>query len=198
MASEKQRHHDTFEAPDRYSVFTNVEKWCIVAMASYAAWFSTLSSFIYYPALDSISRALSVSVNKINLTVTSYLAVATIAPALVGDAADVLGRRPVYLIVLTLYLVADVAIALSKDYSALLGLRVLQAAAISGMRFRRELVFGRGVWPLTSSRDLLHRLWSPHRCRFPGREGLIRQCRVICVGSKHRATGTSYAHREKA
>lgn len=141
MASEKQSHDATIEAPDRYSVFTTVEKWCIVAMVSYAAWFSTLSSFIYYPALDSISRALSVSVNKVNLTVTSYLAVATIAPTLVGDTADVLGRRPVYLIVLTLYFVADVAIALSQDYSALLGLRVLQAAAISGMHFRHALVF---------------------------------------------------------
>ena len=195
MASEKQSHDATIEAPDRYSVFTTVEKWCIVAMVSYAAWFSTLSSFIYYPALDSISRALSVSVNKVNLTVTSYLAVATIAPTLVGDTADVLGRRPVYLIVLILYFVADVAIALSQDYSALLGLRVLQAAAISGMHFRRALVF---FWLLTGSRDLLHRLWGPHRCLFPGREGLIRKCRVICVGSKHRATGMPHADRQKA
>jgi MFS family permease len=117
---------------ERYSVFTTVQRWCIVAMVAYAAWFSTLSSFIYFPAIKSISQALSVSVDKVNLTITSYLAVATIAPTLTGDAADTLGRRPVYLLTLSLYLVSNVAIASTNSYPALAGLRVLQAFAISG------------------------------------------------------------------
>ncbi|OIW34840.1 multidrug resistance protein [Coniochaeta ligniaria NRRL 30616] len=120
------------EFADQYSVFTTPEKWCIVAMVAYATWFSGLSSFIYFPAIHDLSQALSVSIDDINLTVTSYLAVATVAPALFGDFADVLGRRPVYLITLTLYFVANLSIALSKSYSALLGLRALQALAISG------------------------------------------------------------------
>ncbi|KAJ5177144.1 chloramphenicol resistance protein [Penicillium canariense] len=85
---------------ERHSVFTVREKWCIVAMVSYAAWFSTLSSFIYYPAIPTLSKSLDVSVSKINLTVTTYMAIASIAPALVGDTADILGRRPVYILVL--------------------------------------------------------------------------------------------------
>ncbi|KAK6063191.1 hypothetical protein SCUP515_12631 [Seiridium cupressi] len=75
------------ESIERYSVFTTIEKWCITAMVAYAAWFSTLSSFIYYPAIQSLAKSLSVSVAQINLTVTSYMAVATLAPTLVGDAA---------------------------------------------------------------------------------------------------------------
>ena len=118
---------------EKYSVFTTAEKWCIIAMVSNAAWFSTLSSFIYYPAIHELSQVFSVSVNKINLTVTSYMAVATIAPTLVGDAADVLGRRPVYMITLSLYIGANMAIVLADRYSALVGLRILQALAISGM-----------------------------------------------------------------
>ncbi len=102
-------------------------------MVSFAAWFSTLSSFIYYPAIHQLSHVFSVSVDKINLTVTSYMAVGTIAPTLVGDTAGVLGRRPVYVIALSLYIGANIAIVLSNTYSALLGLRVLQALAISGM-----------------------------------------------------------------
>ncbi|KAI1391443.1 multidrug resistance protein [Hypoxylon trugodes] len=120
------------EAVYNYSVFTKTEKWCIISMVSYAAWFSTLSSFIYFPAVHLLSEDLSVSVDKINLTITSYMAVAMIAPTLVGDAADVLGRRPVYMVTLSLYVVSNIAIASSKSYSALLGLRVLQALAISG------------------------------------------------------------------
>lgn len=118
---------------EKYSVFTTAEKWCIVAMVSYAAWFSTLTSFIYYPVIDQLSKTFSVSVDKINLTVTSYMAVATVAPTLVGDAADVLGRRLVYICALTLYIGANIAIVLSNAYSSLLSLRVLQALAISGM-----------------------------------------------------------------
>ena len=139
MATEKPGCVQKTDVVEKYSVFTRAEKWCIVAMVSYAAWFSTLSSFIYYPALHAVAQALSVSVDKINLTVTTYMAVATIAPTLVGDAADVMGRRPIYVIILSLYLGANVAIALSKTYSALLGLRVLQALAISGKAFRSRV-----------------------------------------------------------
>lgn len=133
MSTEKASIGQRPGAIEKYSVFTTAEKWCIVAMVSYAAWFSTLSSFIYYPAIQQLSQVFSVSVDKINLTVTSYMAVATVAPTLVGDTADVLGRRPVYVITLSLYIGANIAIVLSDTYPALLGLRVLQALAISGM-----------------------------------------------------------------
>ncbi|KAK7966607.1 uncharacterized protein PG986_000884 [Apiospora aurea] len=129
---ENHPYHDREEVHVPYSAFSHAEKWCIVSVVSFAAWFSTVSSFIYYPALHLLSESLSVSVDKINLTITSYMAVATIAPTLVGDAADVLGRRPVYILVLTIYIVSNAAIALAKTYPALLGLRVLQALAISG------------------------------------------------------------------
>ena len=132
MTTEKTTDSQPAETIEKYSVFTTAEKWCIIAMVSYAAWFSTLSSFIYYPAIHELSQVFSVSVNKINLTVTSYMAVATIAPTLVGDAADVLGRRPVYMITLSLYIGANMAIVLADRYSALVGLRILQALAISG------------------------------------------------------------------
>ena len=135
MATEKASDSPDAAGAGQYSVFTSAEKWCIVAMVSYAAWFSTLTSFIYYPAIHQLSQTFSVSVDKINLTVTSYMAVATVAPTLVGDAADVLGRRPVYVIALSLYIGANMAIVLADSYSALLGLRVLQALAISGMLF---------------------------------------------------------------
>lgn len=122
---------DTLPAT-RYTGFSTTQKWFIIALVSYAAWFSTLSSFIYYPALHQLADFFSVSQGMINLTVTSYMAVATVAPTLVGDAADVLGRRPVYVLALGLYFVANVAIALAESYAALVGLRVLQAVAISG------------------------------------------------------------------
>lgn len=132
MANEKANDGLEEEVLEQYSVFSAANKWCIVAMVSYAAWFSTLTSFIYYPAINQLAQALAVSVDKINLTVTSYMAVATVAPTLLGDAADVLGRRPVYVLALSLYIGANIAIVLSNNYAALVGFRVLQALAISG------------------------------------------------------------------
>lgn len=86
--------------------------------------------------MHQLAQTFSVSVEKINLSVTSYMAVATVAPTLVGDAADVLGRRAVYVVVLSFYIGANVGIVLSRTYSALLGLRVVQALAISGLLSR--------------------------------------------------------------
>ncbi|KAL4963064.1 major facilitator superfamily domain-containing protein [Aspergillus stella-maris] len=120
------------QEPELYSTFTTLQKWTIVSISAYAAWFSTLSSLIYYPAIPSLSTSLDTSISKINLTVTVYMAVASIAPALVGDTADILGRRPVYIVTLGVYFVTNVAIAVTERYSALLGLRVLQALSISG------------------------------------------------------------------
>ncbi|KAI4194511.1 MAG: hypothetical protein LQ348_002624, partial [Seirophora lacunosa] len=131
MANEKANDGLEEEVLEQYSVFSAANKLCIVAMVSYAAWFSTLTSFIYYPAIHQLAQALAVSVDKINLTVTSYMAVATVAPTLLGDAADVLGRRPVYVLALSLYIGANIAIVLSNNYAALVGFRVLQALAIS-------------------------------------------------------------------
>ncbi len=61
------------------------------------------------------------------------MAVATIAPTLVGDAAEVLGRRLRYGLVLSLYTGVNIAIVLADSYTALLGLMVAQALAITGM-----------------------------------------------------------------
>ncbi|KAI4288827.1 MAG: hypothetical protein L6R35_001912 [Caloplaca aegaea] len=132
MADEKASNRQEAETSEKYSVFSAASKWCIVAMVSYAAWFSTLTSFIYYPAIHELAQTFAVSIDKINLTITSYMAMATVAPTLLGDAADVLGRRPVYVLALSLYIGANIGIVLSNSYAALVGLRVLQALAISG------------------------------------------------------------------
>ncbi|PGH13283.1 hypothetical protein AJ80_06393 [Polytolypa hystricis UAMH7299] len=115
-----------------FSVYTKTEKRLISSAASYAAMFSGLSTFIYYPAIVPLSRDLSVSIQLINLTITSYLVVAGIAPAFMGDMADQTGRRPVYLLTFALYVGANLGLALQNSYPALLVLRMVQSAGSSG------------------------------------------------------------------
>nr|KMM66556.1 hypothetical protein CPAG_02894 [Coccidioides posadasii RMSCC 3488] len=115
-----------------FSAFTETEKKWISYAASYAAMFSGLSTFIYYPAVVPLSRDLSVSLELINLTITSYLVVAGVAPAFMGDMADQTGRRPVYLLTFSLYVAANIGLALQSSFPALLVLRMLQSAGSSG------------------------------------------------------------------
>ena len=119
--------------PIPYSIFTRPQKRLIVFLIAYAGMFSPLSSFIYYPAITSLSKDLHVSIELINLTITSYMVVSGIAPAVIGDLADMTGRRWVYILTLTIYCSADVGLALQRSWLALLVLRMLQSVGSSGM-----------------------------------------------------------------
>ena len=113
-----------------YSIFTKHQRWWIVFLAAVAGWFSTLSSFIYFPAIPVISKDLHTSIEKINLTVMSYLLVSAFVPSVVGKAADTHGRRPVYVVTLAAYLVANIGLALQSTFPALFVPRMIAAAGI--------------------------------------------------------------------
>lgn len=95
--------------------------------------FSTLSSFIYYPALVPLSESFGVSLGLIQLTITSYLIIAGIAPAFMGDMADQSGRRPVYMLMFSLMISANVGISVVERWEGLLVLRMVQSAGGSGL-----------------------------------------------------------------
>jgi len=115
-----------------YSAFTKGQKRWIVFIAAFAAWFSTLSSFVFFPAITSLARGLDTSIQNINLTVTSYLIVAGVAPAITATLADKAGRRPAFLASFIVFLAANVGLALQHSFPALFVLRMLQAAGVAG------------------------------------------------------------------
>lgn len=120
----------TLAAP--YSQFTKAQKRLIVSIITFAATFSPLSSFIFFPAINALSQSLHVSVQKINLTITSYMIVSGIAPAILGEVADMTGRRVVYLLTFTIYLLANIGLAVQRAWIALFFLRMLQSAGAAG------------------------------------------------------------------
>ena len=133
--SEKAPTEPADEASDNkilYSIFSIRQKRCIVSLVAFAGWFSTLSSFIYFPAIPSLATNLHVSIEDINLTVTSYLIVSGQVPSITGSYADDLGRRPVIMVTLLLYAATNVGLAVQNSYAALFALRMLQSAGISG------------------------------------------------------------------
>lgn len=123
--------HDT-----KYSEFTKAQKRWIILLVAFAGMFSPLSSFIYYPAIHTIALDLRVTITLVNLTVTSYMIVSGITPAIVGDLADMIGRRPIYLATFLVYFAANIGLALQRSYPALLVLRMLQSAGGSGKSWK--------------------------------------------------------------
>lgn len=71
-----------------FSTFGTGEKRFIVAIASLAALFSPLSANIYYPALNTLSTDLHVSLSDINLTITTYLVCQIYANAITSAERD--------------------------------------------------------------------------------------------------------------
>ena len=71
---------------------------------------------------------LGASLTLMNLTATSDLVVAGIAPAFKGDLADQEGRRPAHITMVVLTVGSGVGLALQDSYSALFALRMMQSA----------------------------------------------------------------------
>jgi multidrug resistance protein len=115
-----------------YSAFSPWKKRYIVTMVTWAAFISPTSANIYFPALNPLKSDLGVSTTLINLTLTSYMIFQGLAPTVFGDLADMAGRRPAYILAFTVYLGANIGLALQNSYGALFVLRCLQSTGSSG------------------------------------------------------------------
>ncbi|GLB05954.1 hypothetical protein AtubIFM57258_001248 [Aspergillus tubingensis] len=110
-----------------YSIFDKRQKWLIIIIVSTAATFSGFASNIYFPALPTIANDLNVSIELLNLTVTSYLIFQGLAPSLWGPVSDVKGRRTAYMCTFIVFLGACIGLAETKNYATLIVLRCLQS-----------------------------------------------------------------------
>lgn len=114
-----------------YSVIPRKQRVVIIMVVAFSGLFSPLTSAIYLPALNDIADDLKVKTSLINLTITTYQICQGLAPSFIGSLSDVKGRRPAYITTFTIYLIANLALALQNSYPALLVLRCLQSAGSS-------------------------------------------------------------------
>ncbi|KAM0453326.1 hypothetical protein ACHAO4_004918 [Trichoderma viride] len=115
------------ESTEPYSIFDSRQRALIVVIVSTAATFSGFASNIYFPALPTIANDLNVSVELVNLTVTSYLIFQGIAPSLWGPVSDVKGRRVAYCCTFLVFIGACIGLANTRNYATLIVLRCLQS-----------------------------------------------------------------------
>lgn len=111
-----------------FSVFTRREKIFMTGAVAIIGIISPLTGSVYLPAMNDIAADLGVRTSLINLTITTYQIFQGLAPSLLASIADTWGRRPAYILTLSIYVVANLALALQDNYAALLVLRCLQSA----------------------------------------------------------------------
>ncbi|MCJ1324215.1 hypothetical protein MMC10_000877 [Thelotrema lepadinum] len=112
---------------DDYSTFTPRQRIIIISIASVVGLLSPLSSNLYVPAIPAVARDLGVTTNAVNLTITSYLIFQGLSPTLWSAIGDSVGRRPLYVAMLSIYLLSCLGLALSQNYATLIALRAIQA-----------------------------------------------------------------------
>jgi multidrug resistance protein len=119
-------------APLPYTTFTRTQKRLLTLLLGLATITSPLTATIYLPLLPLLRTHFHTSSQAINLTITLYIIFQALSPAIFGPLSDSLGRRPVYLITLILYVVGNLGLALNrKSYAVLLVLRALQSLGAS-------------------------------------------------------------------
>ncbi|KAI1309843.1 hypothetical protein F5Y03DRAFT_347545 [Xylaria venustula] len=107
-------------------------------LLGYLALASSLTATIYFPLIDLLAERYRTSVQAINLTITLYVVLQGAAPSFFSPLSDTLGRRPVFLITFTIYLLAGVGLAANtNNYVVLILLRGFQS--IGGSAVRQEL-----------------------------------------------------------
>ncbi|EIW69113.1 hypothetical protein TREMEDRAFT_31494 [Tremella mesenterica DSM 1558] len=118
-----------------YSAFSRRTKILIVVLGAISAIFSPISSNIYVPAIPVLAEKFGRSEQDLSLGVTVYLIFQAITPSFFGSMSDSIGRRPVYIGTLILYMAANIGLALvpTSSYAGLLVLRMLQATGGSAV-----------------------------------------------------------------
>ncbi|KAF5694881.1 quinidine resistance 1 [Fusarium denticulatum] len=118
---------------EAFSVYGLWSKRLTIVSVSLFALLGTMSTSMYYPALPTVASDLGVSITDVNLSVTTFMILQGIAPTFVGSFSDSSGRRLAYIACFSIFLAANIALALQNTYSGLLALRCVQSAGAGGL-----------------------------------------------------------------
>lgn len=93
---------------------------------------SVLSLNMFLPSLPNMAEAFQADYALVSMSIAGYLAITAVLQLIFGPLSDRLGRRPVLLAGLMIFILASLGCALSTDIWSFLVFRMLQGAIISG------------------------------------------------------------------
>ncbi|KAK1750600.1 major facilitator superfamily domain-containing protein [Echria macrotheca] len=114
--------------------YTNRTKWTITAVVALAAAAAPMGSGIFYPALPEMSRELGSSETVTNLTVALYMLAMSIFPLWWSSFSETLGRRTIYIVSFSLFLIFSVLSAVSVNIAMLIVMRILAGGASASVQ----------------------------------------------------------------
>jgi EmrB/QacA subfamily drug resistance transporter len=117
--------------------------------------FAALMLGMFLAALDQtiVSTALPTIVgdlgglNHLSWVVTSYLLAATVSTPLYGKLGDVVGRKPVFLAAILIFLAGSMLAGLSQSIDELIAFRALQGVGAGGLMVGAQAIIGEIVPP---------------------------------------------------
>jgi Bcr/CflA subfamily drug resistance transporter len=104
------------------------------------AGFSPLSLNMFMPSLANIAEDLATDYATVSLAISGYLAITAVVQLIVGPLSDRIGRRPVLLGALLVFLVGSVGCALAPDIKTFLFFRMLQGGMTAGYTLSMTIV----------------------------------------------------------
>ncbi|GKT90844.1 major facilitator superfamily transporter [Colletotrichum tofieldiae] len=114
--------------------YTNKTKWTITLIIALAAAVSPMGSSIFYPALPEMAKEFGVSTTITNLSVAVYMLAMAIFPLWWSSFSETLGRRTIYLLSFTLFVVFSILSAVSVNISMLIVMRLLGGGASASVQ----------------------------------------------------------------
>ncbi|KAK1984820.1 major facilitator superfamily transporter [Colletotrichum cereale] len=114
--------------------YTNKTKWTITLIIALAAAVSPMGSSIFYPALPEMAKEFGVSPTITNLSVAFYMLAMAIFPLWWSSFSETLGRRTIYLLSFTLFVVFSILSAVSVNITMLIVMRLFGGGASASVQ----------------------------------------------------------------
>jgi EmrB/QacA subfamily drug resistance transporter len=125
---------------------TGRDLWTVFAALMLGMFLAALDQTIVSTALPTIVGDLG-GLNHLSWVVTSYLLASTVSTPLYGKIGDMVGRKPVFLAAILIFLAGSMLAGLSQSMSELIGFRALQGIGAGGLMVGAQAIIGDIVPP---------------------------------------------------
>src|SRR4029079_179135 len=120
--------------------------WPVFGALVLGMFLAALDQTIVSTALPTIVGDLG-GLNHFSWVVTSYLLASTVSTPLYGKLGDMMGRKPVFLAAILIFLAGSVLAGLSQTMAQLIGFRALQGLRAGGLSGGAQGIIGHIVTP---------------------------------------------------
>ena len=99
-----------------------------------------LNMNIFLPSLPSMADYFNVSYGVMQLSISGYFAATALLPLVIGPISDRIGRRPVMISAIIIFVIASICCEISKSFGWFLLFRIIQATIATGVVLGRAIV----------------------------------------------------------